>query len=253
MLVYQFKNKEPYQNNIGDNLSGTIIKSFSKKEEIKVTNSQFIDGKILAIGSIMPAALNNDIVWGSGMLYHNQIPTGKPKILAVRGPLTRNELLKNNFKCKEVYGDPALLLPKLWNKNREIKHEYGIIPHYVDHDSPLLNVFKNNNRFKIIDICNPNLIDFLNELLSVKKILSSSLHGLILADAYGIPNSRINITNGLVGGHFKFIDYYMSVHRYFDFGYQLQDNRIDFLDRLHFNDKINIDIDLLLENSPWTQ
>lgn len=249
MIVYQYKNTEPYHTNIGDNLSGIIIKSFSKKDLI-ITNNPYIEGKILSIGSIMPNALNNDIVWGSGMLDHNQVPNGKPKILAVRGPLSRNELLKNNFKCEEVYGDPALLLPKLWNKNKEITHEYGIIPHYTDHSSALLNVFKNNNKFKIIDICNSNLIDFLNEINSVSKILSSSLHGLILADAYGVPNARINITNRLVGGHFKFIDYYMSVHRKFDYGYQIQDN-FNFLNNIHFNDKININLNLLLEKSPW--
>jgi pyruvyltransferase len=43
-------------------------------------------------------------------------------------------------------------------------------------------------------------------------ILSSSLHGLILADAYEIPNKRLVIGNRLLGSDFKFMDYYSTTN-----------------------------------------
>ena len=51
--------------------------------------------------------------------------------------------------------------------------------------------------------------------LSTKGVISESLHGLILADAYGVPNVwwNPNGESGLVGhnGNFKFEDYFESV------------------------------------------
>lgn len=64
------------------------------------------------IGSVLHAANKNTIVWGSGMLSENYPPKNAPqKILAVRGPLTRQQLIERGIDCPEVYGDPALLLP----------------------------------------------------------------------------------------------------------------------------------------------
>ena len=48
---------------------------------------------------------------------------------------------------------------------------------------------------------------FVDELVSCEMIFSSSLHGLIIADAYNIPNRRVIFGNKLIGGDFKFNDY----------------------------------------------
>jgi pyruvyltransferase len=88
--------------------------------------------------------------------------------------------------------------------------------------------------------------------LECEKIISSSLHGLIISDAYGIPNARVNVSNKLFGGDFKFIDYYKSVDRGNDFGLQLEmSTTFNEIQNLHFNDQINIDLDTLLESAPW--
>jgi pyruvyltransferase len=47
--------------------------------------------------------------------------------------------------------------------------------------------------------------------LECKIVLSSSLHGLVLADSFQIPNKRIVLSNNIIGGDFKFKDYYSGI------------------------------------------
>ena len=47
-------------------------------------------------------------------------------------------------------------------------------------------------------------------LASCECIISSSLHGLIIADSYCVPNKRVILTNRVSGDGFKFHDYYSS-------------------------------------------
>ncbi len=103
----------------------------------------------------------------------------------------------------------------------------------------------------MIDICSGEK-EFINELLEVENVISSSLHGLIMADAYGIPNARVNISNKLIGGDFKFKDYYMSVDRKIDLGLQLNKNTsLSEIKNLYLNREIKFNSELLLKSSPW--
>ena len=67
----------------------------------------------MCIGSIMDWMTNNEsYIWGSGVRDNTNKLKCKPhKVLAVRGPLSRQYLIDNGVDCPPVYGDPALLLP----------------------------------------------------------------------------------------------------------------------------------------------
>ncbi len=57
-----------------------------------------------------------------------------------------------------------------------------------------------------------NFLDIIDKINQCENIMSSSLHGLILADAYQIPSLRFRFKkNDIVGGDFKFDDYYSGV------------------------------------------
>ncbi|MGA9590265.1 MAG: polysaccharide pyruvyl transferase family protein, partial [Salegentibacter sp.] len=142
---FSFKDKENY----GDLLSKYLVEKISgRKVKFVQPKKQawFKLNKInyLAIGSILPHATKNSIVWGSGIIdREHQI--AKADFKAVRGPRTRKFLLDSGYQCPEVYGDPALLLPLYFNPDPKVekKYEIGIIPHYHDYQSVFKMYAKN--------------------------------------------------------------------------------------------------------------
>ena len=242
--------------NWGDIISYLILKHFSQSKKLQPKDVFYFDeygyqvrknGKILAIGSSMLFTQPNDIVWGTGCIDYGQIGKIPKEIYAVRGPLTRDELLKRNIKCPEVYGDPALLFPEIYNPEKTIKYEYGLIPHYIDYtDENSLKIIKNlsSQGVKIINIT-AGMFHFIDELIQCKNIMSSSLHGLIVADAYNIPNIRVKLSNKLIGGDFKFKDYSLSVNKPFTIG------DINNFSNLEYFCNINWNKEALLNAGPW--
>jgi pyruvyltransferase len=251
--------------NWGDNIGYLVLKHFSNSSKLKYEdifhcayyrdnlNSVRKNGKILSVGSIMQTTLSKDIIWGSGCLSPESIGEIPKKVYAVRGPLTRKALIDRGIECPEVYGDPALLFPKIYNPKIEKKYEYGIIPHYIDYANKehlKLIYYLGLQGVKIINITT-NPFTFIDELLSVKKVLSSSLHGLIAADAYKIPNAKINLSV-LVGNEFKFMDYFLSVKRKPYFKTFINNTpSISNLDLIEYNNTIDFDSDALLKAGPW--
>jgi len=245
--------------NWGDLVPFEILSFFSKSKKLKQDDVFSVkypnkNYKIYSTGSVMLFTKPHSIVWGTGCIEPNSIGQAPAKIYAVRGPLTRQQLIKKNIFCPEVYGDPALLYPEIYNPKIKKRYEYGIIPHYIEYFTPHHNeIIKRieDLGIKIIDICSGNK-EFINQLLEVEKVVSSSLHGLIAADAYNIPNSKVNISNRLFGGQFKFNDYYLSTERSIDLGLQLtKETSLNEIQKLKFNTKIKIDLEKLLAHAPW--
>lgn len=115
-------------------------------------------------------------------------------------------------KSNVVLADPAVLVRKMVDKAKvENQNRVGVIPHYYDKNSEYLKNIKVSN-LKIISV-EDNPIQVMRDILSCKCVLSSSLHGLIVSDALGVPNRRVVFSDQIIGGDLKYNDYY-SV--YFD-------------------------------------
>lgn len=158
---------------------------------------------------------SKSIIWGAGIIDRKteNLPQFR-KICAVRGPKTREKLLSMGFNCPEVYGDPALLIPLHYNPHIEKKYSLGIIPHYHDLER-VRDDFKNNHQIKVIDVRKYNKwTDFIDEILECEAIASSSLHGLIMAYAYNIPNVWIEFSKGAKRDRFKYDDFFSSIGKH---------------------------------------
>ncbi len=160
---------------------------------------------ILAIGSILAWGNGNSYVWGSGFMNYNDTFRGD-KTFAVRGKLSDLKLQKMGFKGCNVYGDPAILLPMLFNPQSVKKYKYGVVPHIVETDY----FYHKYPDCKIIDLRNNDVESVVEEICSCEVILSTSLHGIIVAHAYGTPALWIKKHHINTDG-FKFFDYFSSV------------------------------------------
>ena len=170
---------------------------------------------IFGVGSILGVLANDpqyDYICGSGFI-DAKYPAYKPKeFLSVRGPLTRQKFLDAGIPCPELYGDLGLffryLSPPL---PRTDKFRVGLIPHYSD---KVIAEAHKQPGWTIIDICQASTPDkFVKEIHECDVILSSSLHGIIISDSYNIPAYHVVLSDLLIGGDFKFRDYYASVER----------------------------------------
>lgn len=241
--------------NWGDVLNPVLFEYISGEKAIfmGIGNSSNIH-RYLCIGSILPSYSTNAEIWGSGFMDRpwpdSQLVAPK-KIHAVRGPQTREVFLDRGIECPEVYGDPALLLPRYYFPKIEKKYKLGIIPHYVDQDNEWIEWKKNLPYVKIIDILS-GVHSVVDEILSCEMIISSSLHGIIAADAYGVPNKWVEFSDKVGGGGFKFRDYFKSVGRK-----DRQSIRIDghkMLKNIYPEMQevdLHIDLDLLLSSCPF--
>ena len=236
-------------NNWGDFVAPTLFKYITGKETEYLPENNDYDGVSYAIiGSILGWLSNPKVVvWGCGFIQESQQLQHNLDIRAVRGKLTREIILKQGFDCPEVYGDSALLFSRYYKPEITKKYKLGIIPHYIDKDVEWIKTLPKD--VKVIDICS-DTHDFVNQVLECERIASSSLHALILADSYGIPNLWIKLSDNVGGNGFKFRDYFSSINKPVQ---MLEVGKGMSVKKVHQNiirHDIEIDLDLLIKNFP---
>ena len=163
----------------------------------------------MAIGSIMKMVTDKSVVWGTGIISKKDRFAGAT-FTAVRGPKSRERVLELGYACPEVYGDPGILVPRYFSPEVSKTHSLGIIPHYVDYHT-VVDMYKDDPDVQVINLLTNDLEKTTREILSCKRTISSSLHGLIISHAYGIPSVWVKYSDKLSGDNVKFEDYFLSV------------------------------------------
>ncbi len=201
--------------NFGDALSPFIVEAMLKEHGKEINREKGKASRHLyAVGSILLFGYQKAVVWGSGMLTE-AIGFRDPRIYqldirAVRGPLTRKSLVCRGFHCPEVYGDPAVLLPVLYQPrvSQVADRRIAVIEHKNSLSSHL-----DDCRLSYIDIVTDDVFSTIDQICSSRLVISSSLHGIIVAEAYGIPAILVNDYVGY--NEFKYKDWYYSTGRSF--------------------------------------
>lgn len=187
--------------NWGDLLTPLLLKHFC---DIEVSWAPAAAADLVVIGSVLehiPDGWQGRIV-GAGKQHQESAMPVSPEILALRGPLSAKGI-RGDF----ALGDPGLLANELVHVETK-KHDLGVVPHWSDP-----GLADNFTRYRPV-VINPagDPLDVLQTIGECRKIVSSSLHGIILADAFGIPRRYEHAPRlDYEGGDFKFRDYSESI------------------------------------------
>ena len=204
--------------NMGDQLNPLILKKCFGYG-CKCVGVSSNRAEICCIGSHLGEMTRNEdvgapFVWGTGFIKDDVVVSSSAlrlNLCAVRGALSKQKL-------ESVFGhqldipmaDPGLLASMLIDEPVEKRYKLGIIPHFREQADPRFReLAKISNNSLIIDVLS-NPIVVISQIASCEIIISSSLHGLVIADAFGVPNLQIKVTDNPLGGGFKFDDYYSS-------------------------------------------
>jgi len=193
---WQGKNEQ----NFGDALAPNLLKHFTKKD---VVFSKAKDSEIALIGSIAEHLPDNykGTIAGIGMINEKTTKDfSKANVIALRGKLS---LERTNVKNEILLADPGLVAIDLIEKPQNKKYKVGVVPHYIDQN---IDIPQNALKINVFDPIEKVLL----EIASCESIISSSLHGLIVADSLGIPRMWKE-NKKIIGNGFKFYDYASSI------------------------------------------
>uniref|UniRef100_A0A7S2XNG5 Polysaccharide pyruvyl transferase domain-containing protein n=1 Tax=Attheya septentrionalis TaxID=420275 RepID=A0A7S2XNG5_9STRA len=219
VVVYITAGKS-WSNNIGDQFGVNVASHMLISQTDTHSVIAGIPSGIAIVGSIVSQLLPNHpgvIHWGVGLIRDGGPPLAKgdSKVLCVRGPRTRDWLLLTHGLNPLVISDPATTASDIFpiqvlkNNSAIVEKEVCFVIHAVDRKEafaqcPLCEKFLVNNYGRDIK-------GFLADLLSCKRVVSSSLHGVIFSHSFDIPALPVVFGDGIIGGDFKFIDYMHSI------------------------------------------
>lgn len=202
--------------NFGDEISRLICEELSGQ---RVEYAPLSRADLIATGSLLARHLVDmewknyrGAVWGTGcMVAGETIPLFQADVKAVRGYLSAAQMVSPTHSSIH-FGDPGLLANRLLTRKPNVKTLIGIVPHWSELQHPFFAApFLQRADVKLINPLH-DAREVIEEIASCQFILSSSLHGLVVADAFAIPNRWLRLYTGQENRagapEFKFRDYY---------------------------------------------
>lgn len=210
---YDLYQNKPY--NLGDSLGEVIVDYFLKQKGLDINAKVSSTRHLYCVGSNIHGAYQDATIWGSGIFppetkldfILQKISHRKLDIRAVRGPLTKKVLEDYGFQCPDVYGDPAILMPMIYSPSVKKNVQRLVIPQFVKEREFRMN----HPNEKMISMNTNDYKSVIDEIVSSEIVYTSSLHGIILAESYGIP--AIFFRSLPKKRDFKYLDYYYSTGR----------------------------------------
>lgn len=220
MALFWFRYPGGPNGNFGDEITRLIIE---REFHRSVVWTPFSECDLIGAGSIMdwvPGNIqaNRPFIWGTGFMQEGpvRLPYDAARLVSVRGKTTLTRIDGIPEDADVSLGDPGLLANRLVDHAIEKRYAVGLVPHYVDHDAAIAAITETglvgHKQVKVIrplDQC----LDVIEQIASCETVVSSCLHGLIAADSLGIPNLHMRFTDKVVGGLYKFHDYYSIFDR----------------------------------------
>lgn len=194
--------------NFGDSLTPELLGYYG----YQALHNQPEKATISGVGSliqILPKNFNG-IILGSGCIDNKLYNLPNAQFKLVRGDLSINSL---GIAKDTSIGDPGLLADRLLATPVKKKFEIGLVPHFVDKAHPWIKkmIQSGGNRVLLINV-QDSAANVAQQISQCEMIFSSSLHGLIVADSFHIPNVWLELSKNVIGNGFKFHDYNTAIN-----------------------------------------
>lgn len=212
-------------NNFGDMFNKDLIRSFGAQLIFVPTYKK---SEAALTGSILGTYLRDftGYVLGAGFIVDRYNRKGNNwKVKIIRGPLSAKQC---GVTENVVFADPGILASQIYSNSVSKKYKLGIIPHSRD-----VSIFKKLQFDENIKFIHPRRkpAAVAKDITNCEYIASSSLHGLIFADAFRVPNIHLKFSDNVIGGLHKFEDYYQ--------GMEAKGEHIDYKAGMTVNEIIN--------------
>ncbi len=196
--------------NVGDRINLPLISALFGVQAVVAGQE---DEHVLAIGSLLQRANAYSRIWGTGLL-HGSLPMAEfpaANVRALRGKLSYAALRRKGFALRDIpLGDPGFLVAEMPPGRYHYlpkAHRLGVVAHYVDRGHPWLSQILADPAVVDLNV-HDDPDDFLQKLAACEAVASSSLHGLVFAEALGIPNVWLKLSDKVLGEDFKFHDWF---------------------------------------------
>lgn len=209
--------------NFGDAMAPLLLERFAN---IKATWAPICKAQVVTVGSILEhiPPFWEGYILGTGRLIEDSrlhLYKQTATVISLRGPLSAR-----GVPGKFTFGDPGLLADELVGPQEKL-YDLGILPHWQDKflTQRFLNIIPKTATYKLINPGDDPLM-VLRQIGSCHRIVTSSLHGMIAADAFGLPR-RVEACAAMNrdGGLFKFRDYSRAIGTNFTTGLMMSPNR----------------------------
>lgn len=164
------------------------------------------EAELFAVGSVIhhtPAGFRG-LIWGSGLPFADRtLDLTDARVLLVRGRLTAAAAGRHDIPL----GDPGLILGDHLRSHPAARHDVGIVPHlYHRSANPDIDRLSRMKGSQVINVQRHPLL-VAHQIAQCRAVLTTSLHGLIVADSLGIPAVWAMANPSVPGGEFKFCDH----------------------------------------------
>lgn len=204
--------------NFGDGISPVVVAHVSGRAVVWAAPDE---AEVFAVGSILRTVARSyrggapdgrrPVIWGSGCLK----PVGRGfmahvDFAAVRGPRTAEVLRLGPLPM----GDPGLLIRAAMGEDIAPGEEIALVAHHAHRSDPALRALAGTvPGLRWVDVTDPDPLAVVRAIASCRHVVSSSLHGLVIADAFGRPSTWLDPTGIHAEATFKFHDYAAAIGR----------------------------------------
>jgi hypothetical protein len=207
---------KPFPGNFGDWLSPLVVNAFTGRGVRYQRHDEKAAGPhLVAVGSIGKFAQKSSILVGTGISRSDAELVANATYMSLRGPYSAEALMAAGGPRVERFGDPAVLLPRLFPMERPqaTNGRLALVRHFA-HRPVALRLPEGVDEYSVLRSRRDDLVGLIGSLMAHDGVITSAMHVYIICQSYGIPVALVTFAgfeNAVHGDQIKYRDYAAGV------------------------------------------